>query len=200
MAEIENKTMAENQAQDAKNNADIENEQKPMTLEQMQVAFAKMQAENAKLHNAVTRANGEAANYKKPLREKMTADEQRAEAENEARQAEQERIKSLEDFQKKTLAEKRYIASGMTLEQASRAAEAEISNDYESLAMINKEVTDAIVKQKQAEWLKSRPSVNMSSSDDVSVTRKQYDAWGYRKKVEFKQKYPEAYKRMKEGN
>ena len=71
----------------------------------------------------------------------------------------------LEDFKRKAEAKSRYALQGMTEELATKAAEAEVSGDYDELARVHKLHTEAIIKAKEKEWYKNRPEPNAGRGD-----------------------------------
>ena len=90
---------------------------------------------------------------------------------------------------------KNFLKLGYPEDKAEEAANAQYDGDTETLFRIQSEVQESLIKQKEAEWLKSRPIVTTGAGDEkTTVTREQFNKMGYSKRVEFKQKYPETYK------
>ena len=84
----------------------------------------------------------------------------------------------------------------MNSDLAKKAAEAEIAGDMDTLTTIQKQHTDLLIKAKEAEWIKNRPAVNAGvGTDEINVTKEQFNKMSYKQKVEFKQKYPETYQK-----
>jgi hypothetical protein len=55
---------------------------------------------------------------------------------------------------------------------AGKAAKAEIEGDMDALADVQRQYTQALLKEKEAEWKKSRPRVNMGDGEDsTSMTK-----------------------------
>jgi hypothetical protein len=48
----------------------------------------------------------------------------------------------------------------MSEELASKAAEAEIAGDMDTLAQVQHQYTQLLIKKKEEEWIKSRPPIN----------------------------------------
>ena len=114
--------------------------------------------ENAKLKKATDKATSEAAEFKKKWKSALTeqekADMEKAEKEAE-RQGQYEsllRENSINKF------EKNFLKLGYSPELAVKASEAQFDNDTESLFEIQSQHQANIVKQKQNEWLKTRPT------------------------------------------
>lgn len=90
---------------------------------------------------------------------------------------------------------KNFLKLGYPEDKAEEAANAQYDGDTETLFRIQSEVQQALIKQKEAEWLKSRPYVSTGVGDEkTSVTKEQFNKMGYSQRVEFKKKYPETYK------
>ncbi len=136
------------------------------TLEKVMAELAKERAEKEKNKLALDKALKETGELKKTLRQKMTSQEQEDEAKKELEEQHKAYVADLEAFKHKTEAKDRYLMQGLTAEMAIKAAEAEVSGDMDALAAIQKQHTDAIVKQKEAEWKKSRPHVNAGTGDE----------------------------------
>ena len=135
-------------------------EQNDVSVESMMAEIAKLKAENAKNKTALDKALHNNGELTKKLREKMTASEQEEEAKREHDEAIQKHIKDLEDYKRRSEARERYLTMGMSAEHAKLASEAEVAGDMEALAKVQSQHTAALLKEKEAEWLKSRPDVN----------------------------------------
>lgn len=166
-------------------------DKKPSLEEQLQA----LMLENAKLKRATDKATSEASNFKKQLREKQSADEiaLQEKAEREAQREEQFNALLRENQINKM--EKNFIALGYSLEQATKAATAQVDGDTDSLFKIQSEVQQSLIKAQKAEWLKSVPAINAGVGDEKPpITKEQFDKLGYSEECEFKRKYPETYK------
>ena len=134
------------------------------SVEELMAELAKERAAHAKLKSSYDTAASEVAKYKKALREKQSAEEIQNEEKAKAEEQRQQYIKDLETFKQKAEAKARYALSGMSEELAMKAAEAEVSGDYDALAKVYKENTDALLKAKETEWYKNRPEPNAGKS------------------------------------
>ena len=151
-----------------------EGEQKPTkTYEDALSEIAAAQAEVKKLkaeRDAALKKSGDAT---KALRAKMTE----AELEAEKKEAEEEEKKAyiteLENYKAQNEALKRYLLQGMSNELAEKAAKAEIDGDMDGLADIQRQHTQALIKEKESEWKASRPQINVGSGDEASMTREE---------------------------
>ena len=151
--------------------------------------------ENAKLKKAQEKAASEAADYKKKYNATLT-DAQKAAQEKAEKEAErQEQFDKLLKENTVNKLSKNFLKLGYPEDKAEEAANAQYDGDTETLFRIQSEVQESLIKQKEAEWLKSRPVVSTGAGDEkTTVTKEQFNKMGYTKRVEFKQKYPETYK------
>lgn len=85
----------------------------------------------------------------------------------------QEEIKELRAYKQLNEAKERYLLQGMNPETAQKAAEAEVSGDMDALVSIQKAHTDALIKAKEAEWMKSRPNANVGTGSYSSMTKEE---------------------------
>ena len=151
--------------------------------------------ENEKLKRAQEKAASDAADWKKKYNATLT-DAQKAAQEKAEKEAErQEQFDKLLKENTVNKLSKNFLKLGYPEDKAEEAANAQYDGDTETLFRIQSEVQESLIKQKEAEWLKSRPTVATGAGDEkTTVTREQFNKMGYSKRVEFKQKYPETYK------
>lgn len=140
--------------------------EKTPSIEELMTQLAQERAEKEKYKTSFDKAASEAADYKKKFRAKQTAEEQEEEAKREQQEQHNRYVKSLEAELNTIKATKRYMGLGMTEELASETAKAEITGDTEAVIASMKKHQDALVKAKEAEWLKSRPPVNTGHEED----------------------------------
>ena len=72
-------------------------DEKEPTVEELMAQLAQERANSAKLQNDYNKASSEAANYRKQLKAKQTAEEQEEEAKREAEEEHKKYVKGLED-------------------------------------------------------------------------------------------------------
>ena len=137
-------------------------EEKEPTVEELMAQLAQERANSAKLQNDYNKASSEAANYRKQLKAKQTAEEQEEEAKKEAEEEHKKYVKGLEDTIRMT---NRYLAIGMSGEMAKDTAKAELENDMEKVTENMSKFKDASIKAAESEWLKSRPEVNAGQGE-----------------------------------
>ena len=132
--------------------------------------------EIAKLKRAQEKAASEAADYKKKWKESMSATEQASleKAEKEAEREEQFQQLMRENTINRI--EKQYLAMGWTADEASRMATAETDGDIDAKVKIMAEVDARKKKAYEAEFLASRPDVNIGGGNGQSYTKEQFDA------------------------
>lgn len=159
--------------------------------EQLQQALVEIE----KLKRAQEKAASDAADWKKKYNATLT-DAQKAAQEKAEKEAErQEQFDKLLKENTVNKLSKNFLKLGYPEDKAEEAANAQYDGDTETLFRIQSEVQESLIKQKEAEWLKSRPVVTTGAGDEkTTVTREQFNKMGYSKRVEFKQKYPETYK------
>ena len=143
------------------------------SVENLMAEIAKMKAEAEKNKLALDKAMKERGDAVKALREKQSAEEIADEAKREQEEAHNQYVKDLEQFKARTLAEKRYLMQGMAPEMADKAAQAEIDNDMDALATIQKQYTDAALKAAKAEWQKSIPEANRGTGNAPTMTKEE---------------------------
>ena len=191
----ENQQARENSNQQETNQQDSKQEKPEVTIESLLAENAKLKADSARNKAALDKALKEKGDITKQYREVLTEAQQAQIDKENADEEHKKYVAGLEEFKAKAEAKARYALQGMPPELAEKAAYAEISGDMDALAAIQKQNTEALIKQKEAEWLKSRPPVTTGAGDErTTVTREQFNKMGYSKRVEFKQKYPETYK------
>jgi len=155
-------------------NAEPETNDEPpaKTYEDAMSEIAAARAESKKYKAERDAALKKAGDATKQLRAKMSEDELKAEQDAQAKEEHEAYVKGLESYKAKNEAEKRYLLQGMTNELAEKAAKAEIEGDMDALADIQRQHTQALIKEKEAEWKASRPRVNVGD-DDSSMTKEE---------------------------
>lgn len=138
-------------------------------LEEIAAANAEVKKLKAERDQALKKA-GDAT---KSLRAKMS--EAELEAEKKAQEDEEKaaHVKELEDYKAHNEALKRYRVQGMSEELAEKAAKAEIEGDMDALADVQRQYTQACIKEKEAEWKSSRPRVNRGNGEAPSMTKEE---------------------------
>lgn len=106
----------------------------------------------------------------KQLKAKQTAEEQEAEALRIKQEEQEEYVKNLENKIALTDATSRFLKLGMDTEMAKQSAQAEIEGNRDIVFANIQKMNEAMIKNAQSEWLKSRPQVqagtNGNSNED----------------------------------
>ena len=154
-----------------------------------------LMTEVAKLKKASDKNASEAADYKKKYRETLSAQEQASidKAEKEAEREEKYNQLLRENQISKYV--RQYMKQGYSEELATKAAEAMYDGDTDALFNVQTEATTAIIKQKESEWLKSRPDVNAGTGTQ-GVTKEQFETMNMMQRSELRRKSPEVYEQL----
>lgn len=188
-------TAAEGQSDTSKESPAIPN------AEELAAKLAEANAKIEKLKLQNDKSSSEAAEYKKQLRSKLTAEEQAAEAKAEAERLAEEEKENMRKELNHMKAVNAYT-SRVSEKSIEKLIEAVSDNDHAAVASIfDSEVREAVnkaVAEKQAEWMKSRPPVNAGTGEQSTVTKSQFEKMSYRERVDFKEKNPELYKKYTE--
>lgn len=168
---MENQNVSENQQETNQNVA--ENSESEVMMESLMERIASLEVENKRNKAALDKALKEKGDITKQYRDVLTEAQQAKIDKETADEEHKQYVESLELFKAKAEAKARYALQGMSEEMAVKAAEAEISGDMDGLAMIQKQHTEAIIKEKEAEWLKSRPQVNVGGGNGT-LTKEQF--------------------------
>ena len=140
------------------------NEQATPTIEDLQAEISQLRAERVKLKSAFDKSASEAANFKKQLHDRMSAEEQAEATRREAAQKQEETLSNLTKELSVIKATARYMKLGLDETSAKECAELEASGDMERLTeRIFQNKQDSInsaVKEAQDKWLSTRPPVN----------------------------------------
>lgn len=136
-----------------------------VTIESLMAKIATLEASGTKMKAALDKALKEKGDITKQYREVLTEAQQAKIDRDNADEEHRQYVEGLENFKKTAEAKARYALQGMPEELAVKAAEAEIAGDMDTLATIQKQHTETLIKQKEAEWIKSRPPVNAGTGE-----------------------------------
>lgn len=146
-------------------------EAKPeVTLEDLQNQLAEAKALNQQYKNAITKSNGEAAEWKRKFQAKQTAEEKEADAKREAEELQQQELSNLRKELTTMKAIARYRGMGMDEKMATECAALEVENNNDGLmAKISALMTsreEAAAKKAQEDLLASRPDIKAGNGED----------------------------------
>lgn len=153
-------------------NSAIENQQEnnTPTVEELMEQLKQANADRDKYKSANDKLSKEAAENKRALRAKQTAEEQEAEAKAEAEREVQEELENLRKELNHNKAVNAY-KSVSDEKMVENLIDAVSDADHNAIANIMEKYATAKVKEAQAEWLKSRPQVNAGQYS--SMTKEQ---------------------------
>lgn len=142
----------------------------PPTVEELMAQLAEERAKSARLQNEKDTASSEAANFKKQLRAKMTANEQEEAAKAEAEAAKDAKIQELETKFRLMDYSKRFMGVGMdeTLATELAGLAGEIAEPEKFFSTLDKFVKATIKKAGEDSveaLIKSNPSIKAGNGD-----------------------------------
>lgn len=151
----------------------------------------------ATLERKADKASAEAADYKKKWKDSLSSQEQASIEKAEAEAEREEKFNQLLRENSINKLEKTYLGLGYLAEEAEKMAAAEYDGDLETKTKIMREVDARKKKEFEAEFLKSRPEINAGAGgESPNVSKEAFEKMGYLERVEFKNKYPETYKKF----
>ena len=176
-----------------------------MTVEEIETAIADIElptdnsAEIERLKNALSKSNSEAADFKKQLREKMTADEIKAKEDADK----QEKLQSDYDALIKKVAisenKAKLLALGYEDKLATETAEAMANGELDKVFANQKKHLEAVEKKIRQDILKDTPKPD-GGNTNTTITKEQFDAMGYTERLKVFNENPEIYKEYTGGN
>ena len=193
MADVNTEVTTENQQP----NTDGQQNDTP-TVEELMTQLASERAEKESYKNKADKASSEAAQYKKQLRSKQTAEEQEAEAKAEAERLQAEKFESMSkelNHIKAVAAYQKGISDDNDIESL---IEAVADGDHSSILAVFENEYQRRIKAEKTEWMKSRPQVNAGAGDNNAPSKEQFAKMSYQQRVAFKNQYPEIYKKYTE--
>lgn len=153
-------------------------------------------AEYQKMKNLLNKANSQASEYKKMLREKQTEAEREAQERAEKDAEKDALLKSLMREKEVSGHTAEFLAIGFDTDLAKKSAEALADGDSKSIFANLKSFIENHDKGIKAEVLKQTPSPVPGSADKGAVTKEQFDKMGYTELVKFKTENPELYQEL----
>ena len=137
-----------------------------------------LMTEIARLKRQADKASSEAADYKRKWKSSLSEVEKASMEKAEKEAAREEEFNQLRRENSINRLEKQYMQLGFTPDEAARMAIAETDNDQDAKIKIMSEVDGRKKKQYEAEFLASRPDVNVGGSTGNTVTKEQFDNMG----------------------
>lgn len=162
--------MATENSENLNQNPNPEEAKPEVTLEDLQNQLAEAKALNQQYKNAITKSNGEAAEWKRKFQAKQTAEEKEADAKREAEELQQQELSNLRKELTTMKAIARYRGMGMDEKMATECAALEVENNNDGLmAKISALMTsreEAAAKKAQEDLLASRPDIKAGNGED----------------------------------
>ena len=141
------------------------------------------------------KATSEAANYKRQLREKMTADEQAQTEQAEALQKMQAELETLRTEKAVDAATKKWMSLGYDEKLATETAKAMVAGDTEKVFANHAKFIADKEKNLRAELLKDTP-VPPAGEGNKGMTKAEFSKLSLAEKAVFAREQPEKYKAM----
>ena len=135
-----------------------------------------LMTEIARLKRQADKASSEAADYKKKWKSSMSEAEKASMEKAEKEAEREEEFQQLKRENSINRLEKQYMLLGFTADEATRMAAAEADGDQEAKIKIMAEVDGRKKKAYEAEFLASRPDVNIGGGSGKTITKEQFDA------------------------
>lgn len=176
-----------------------------MTIDEINDALASIEmptdnsAEVDRLKNALSKSNSEAANYKKQLNEKLTAEELKAKEDAEKWDA---LIKERDELlREKTIAghKAKYLALGYEEKLATETAEAMANGELDKVFANQKKHIESVEKRIRADVLKETPKPEGGNGSDT-MTKEKFSKMDITEQYKYSVEHPEEYKKLYGGN
>lgn len=146
-----------------------------------------------KYKTLMQKANAQASEYKKALREKQT-EQERIDAERAEKEAEREALlKSLMREKDVSIQKASFLSHGFNDELSNSSAEALLDGDFDTLHKNLKSFLENKEKELRADILKATPKPVSGNENGSKVTKEEFDNMGYKERVELLKEQPELY-------
>ena len=156
-------------------------------------------AEIDRLKAALSKSNSEAADFKKQLREKMSAEEVKAKEDAEKyEEVVKERDALLRE--KTILGHKtKYLSLGYDETLANETAEAMVNGEIEKVFANQKKHLETVEKKIRADVLKDTPKPEGGNGSET-ITKEKFLKMSISEQLKFSNEHPEEYKKLYGGN
>ena len=175
-----------------------------MTIEEINEALEGIElptdysAEVERLKNALSKSNSEVADYKRQLREKMSADELKAKEDAEEKEKLQKDYAEL--VKKVALSENKakLLALGYEDALATETAEAMVNGELDKVFANQKKHLDNVEKKVRSEILKDTPSPD-GGNGGKTITKEEFAKMTYSERAKVFEESPEVYNELTNG-
>lgn len=188
-------TVAQEKAEEAKQEPKAETKAPTKQETKDEPSIQDLMTEIARLKRQADKNASEAAEFKKKYRESLSEAEKASMEKAEKEAAREEEFNQLKRENAINRLEKQYMQLGFTAEEASRMAVAETDGDQETKIKIMSEVDGRKKKQYEAEFLATRPDVNVGGAGST-VTKEQFDNMNPVELTKLKRENPAEYDRL----
>lgn len=176
-----------------------------MTIEEIEAALEGIElpvdnsAEIERLKTALSKSNSEAAEYRKQLRDRMSAEEQKAKDDTEKYEDLQAKYEAL--LRESTISQHkaRLLALGYDDKLATETAEAIVNGDVEKVFANQKKHLDSVEKKIREEVLTNTPRPTGGNGSET-MTLEKFRAMPIAEQAKFASEHPEEYKTLYGGN
>ena len=156
-------------------------------------------AEIDRLKTALSKSNSEAADYKKQLREKMSADELKAKEDSDKMVELQSKYDALLKESETAKNKARLLALGYEDKLATETAEAIVNGEIDKVFANQKKHLDSVAKKIREEVLTSTPRPTGGNGSET-MTLEQFRKMPIEEQYKFSKEHPEEYKTLYGGN
>ena len=172
-----------------------------MTVDEIETALAGIElptdnsAEVERLKTALSNSNTEAANYKKQLREKMSADEIKAKEDSDKMEELQSKYDALLRESEITKNKARLLTLGYEDKLATETAEAIVNGDTNKVFDNQKKHLESVEKKIREEVLSSTPRPTGGNGSET-ITLEKFKKMPIEEQYKFSKEHPEEYKHL----
>lgn len=176
-----------------------------MTVEDIEKALAEielpadMSSEVERLKNALSKSNSEAADYKRQLKDKMSAEELKAKEDADKWSEMEEKYNALVKKDAISTNKARLLALGYDETLATETAEAMFDGNMDIVFANQKKHIEAVEKKARSEKMKDTPKPEGGNSSNT-MTKEKLRGMTAQERYTFSVEHPEEYKQIYGGN
>ena len=156
-------------------------------------------AELERLKNALSKSNSEAADYKRQLKEKMSAEELKAKEDADKWSEMEEKYNALLKKDAISTNKTKLLALGYEEALADETAEAMANGELDKVFANQKKHIESVEKRIKSEILKDTPKPNGGNSSN-EMTKEKLRGMSPQERYNFSVEHPEEYKQIYGGN
>ena len=156
-------------------------------------------AEIDRLKTALSKSNSEAADYKKQLRDKMSAEELKAKEDAEKFEELQSKYEALVRKDSISQNKVKLLALGYDEALANDTAEAMVNGELDKVFANQKKHLEAVEKKIRADVLKDTPKPEGGNGSDT-MTKEKFSKMPIAEQYKYSTEHPEEYKKLYGGN